>query len=47
MIITVDQSGRGDYSTVQAAVDAVPEFHDTPVIIEIGKGVYREKIYGP
>lgn len=47
MKITVDPSGKGDFVTVQSAVDSIPEQADPLVILEIKKGVYREKITIP
>ncbi|MET9389394.1 pectinesterase family protein [Streptomyces sp. NPDC006624] len=37
----------GAYPTVQAAVDAVPEGNDTPVVIAVAPGTYREKVHIP
>ena len=45
--ITVAQDGSGTYRTVQAAVDAVPNQSQTPVIIFVKKGTYREKLVVP
>ncbi|MFF9621046.1 pectinesterase family protein [Streptomyces griseosporeus] len=36
-----------DHPTVQAAVDAVPDGNDLPVIVAIAPGVYRAKVYVP
>ncbi|NMO94628.1 pectinesterase family protein [Paenibacillus lemnae] len=47
MKITVDLSGQGDFTTVQSAIDSIPDTCDTTVLIEIKKGVYREKISIP
>lgn len=47
MKITVDPGGQGDFVTVQSAIDSIPEQSDSLVIIEIKKGVYREKINIP
>ena len=44
----VDQQGRGDYLTVQAAIDAAPDaLHDGQYRILIKPGVYRERIIIP
>ena len=43
----VAADGTGDYSSVQAAVDAVPEGNTEPVVIAIEPGVYKEKIIVP
>jgi pectinesterase len=40
--ITVSKDGKGDYSTVQAALDAVPSGNQKPVTIFIRRGTYRE-----
>ncbi len=40
---TVAQDGTGDYTTVQAAIDAVPT--DARGLIFIRKGIYNENIY--
>ena len=40
--IKVEKNG-GDYSVIQEAIDAVP--YDESAVIEIGTGVYREKIF--
>lgn len=42
LTIKVAKSG-GDYSVIQEAIDAVP--YDESAVIEIGPGVYREKIF--
>ncbi len=42
LTIKVEKSG-GDYSVIQEAIDAVP--YDENAVIEIGAGVYREKIF--
>jgi len=42
--ITVAQDGSGNYTTVQAALDAVPEGNDKTVIIHIKRGIYKEVI---
>lgn len=43
----VAQDGTGDFTTVQAAIDAVPDFRKQPTRILIRKGVYREKLIIP
>uniref|UniRef100_A0ACD5YSN9 Uncharacterized protein n=1 Tax=Avena sativa TaxID=4498 RepID=A0ACD5YSN9_AVESA len=45
--ITVDQRGGGDYRTVQAAVDAVPDRNSQWVRIHVKQGSYREKVTIP
>jgi pectinesterase len=44
---TVSPDGSGDYTTVQAAVDACKAFPDQRVIIHIKNGTYREKVKIP
>ena len=41
---TVAKDGSGDYTTVQAALDAIPLNNKIPVRIFIKKGTYKEKI---
>ena len=44
----VDQQGRGDYLTVQAAIDAAPDaLHGGQYTILIKPGIYRERIIIP
>ena len=44
-MITVSQDGNGDFSSIQAAVDALPETCDRiPACILIRAGEYREKV---
>ena len=42
--ITVAMDGSGDYTTVQAALDAVPEGNAKPFTIFIKNGIYKEVI---
>lgn len=44
---TVSQDGTGDFTSIQAAIDASKAFPDRRVIIFIRKGIYREKIRIP
>ncbi|KAG2599362.1 hypothetical protein PVAP13_5KG450600 [Panicum virgatum] len=46
LILTVDQSGRGDHRRVQDAVDAAPANSSagSVVVIRIKPGLYREKV---
>jgi len=41
---TVAADGSGDFKTVQAALDHVPENNDRPIVIHIKPGVYPEQI---
>ena len=44
-MIVVAQDGSGDYTGIQAAVDAIPAFHwEEPAHILIRAGEYREKV---
>ena len=40
----VSKSGDGDFTTVQAAIDAVPDFRKTTTTIFIKNGIYKEKL---
>ena len=43
--IVVDQTGHGDYMTVQEAIDAVPNYsHEKVTTIHINAGTYKEAI---
>jgi len=43
--VTVAQDGSGNYKTVQAALDAVPNGNSKPFVIFIKDGLYREKLH--
>lgn len=43
----VAQDGNGDFTSVQAAVNAVPDFRKKTTVIYIKKGVYKEKLVLP
>lgn len=45
--ITVDKSGTGDFTTIQAAIDASKAFPDKRVTIYIKNGIYNEKVRVP
>jgi pectinesterase len=45
--LTVAMDGSGDFKTVQAAVDAVPEYNQERVVIRITPGRYKGKIKVP
>lgn len=45
--LVVAQDGSGDYTTVQAAINAAPTGRTTPFIIFIKNGKYKEKITIP
>jgi len=44
MTITVAQDGSGDYTTVQAAFDAVPSLYTGPITVRVKAGTYAEKV---
>lgn len=39
--IKVDINGKGDFKSVQAAIDSVPKGNNKWIIIHVRKGVYR------
>ena len=43
--IIVDVNGKGDYRTIQGAINNLPDSSATPRVIFIKKGVYNEKLY--
>lgn len=43
--IIVSQNGKADFTTVQAAFDAVPLNNQTPINIFIKNGIYKEKLH--
>ncbi|XP_057438225.1 probable pectinesterase 15 [Lotus japonicus] len=43
-VFTVDLKGRGNFSSVQKAIDAVPESSSDTTLILIDSGTYREKV---
>ncbi|XP_015887488.3 probable pectinesterase 29 [Ziziphus jujuba] len=45
--ITVDPSGRGNFSKIQSAIDSIPSYNMYWTTIKIKAGVYREKIKIP
>ncbi|MER6476863.1 pectinesterase family protein [Streptomyces filamentosus] len=46
-VITVARDGSSDYTTVQAAVDAVPAGNALPVTVAVAPGDYRETVRIP
>lgn len=42
--ITVAKDGSGQYTTVQAALDAIPSGNTKPINISIKKGIYKERL---
>lgn len=47
VLITVDQSGKGNFTKIQQAIDAVPENNREEVFIVVKAGIYREKVVVP
>jgi pectin methylesterase-like acyl-CoA thioesterase len=45
--IVVAADGRGDFCTVQGAIDRVPDNNASPVTIEVWPGTYNEIVYVP
>ncbi|KGN57171.1 probable pectinesterase 67 [Cucumis sativus] len=45
--IKVDINGNGEFKSIQAAVDSVPEGNSQWMIIHVRKGIYREKVHIP
>lgn len=45
MCLVVDPSGKGDYKSIQAALNSLPDSSSKPRVIYIRKGVYNEKVY--
>lgn len=43
--VVVAQDGSGNYTTVQAALDAVPKNNRLPITIYIKNGIYKEKLH--
>ncbi|KAI3952060.1 hypothetical protein MKW92_010971 [Papaver armeniacum] len=47
LVITVAQNGSGDSTSLQAAIDMIPENNEHRVKIIINPGIYREKVSIP
>ena len=47
VVVTVGATGRADFTTVQAAVDAAPVDNATPYVVRIRPGTYKELIKVP
>ncbi|KAL7205404.1 hypothetical protein ACSBR2_018366 [Camellia fascicularis] len=45
--ITVDQTGKGNFATIQKAVDSVPSNNDQWLRIHVHPGIYMEKVTIP
>jgi len=44
-LIVVDQNGKGDFTSIQAAINSLPDQANEHRVILIKKGVYQEKIF--
>ena len=44
-VIVVDQNGRGDFTSIQAAINSLPDQAVEHRVILIKKGNYQEKIF--
>lgn len=47
LLIIVDPLGKGDYTKIQEAINAVPSNNKEVVFISVKPGVYKEKIVVP
>lgn len=45
--IIVDWNGNGDFTSLQGAIDSVPEGNSNPTIIQVNAGTYFEKVTVP
>ncbi|KAL5783721.1 hypothetical protein ACOSP7_008750 [Xanthoceras sorbifolium] len=45
--ITVDQSGHGDFNSVQAAINSIPQNNNQWIRVYVKAGVYNEKVMIP
>ena len=45
MLLVVDAAGKGNFSSIQEAINSLPDLATKPRIIFIKKGVYKEKIF--
>lgn len=46
-VLRVAADGRGDFRTVQEAIDAVPLSNRVRTVIQVAPGFYREAVYVP
>jgi len=46
-VITVSADGTGDFASIQAAVDSIPDANAEKIVIQIAPGTYRERIVVP
>jgi len=47
VLIVAKEAGKGDFTTVQGAINAVPVNNKRPVVINVRPGIYREKVTIP
>ncbi|KAL1226368.1 putative pectinesterase 67 [Cardamine amara subsp. amara] len=45
--IIVDIEGKGDYTSIQKAIDAVPVGNSNWIIVHVRKGIYKERVHIP
>ncbi|KAH7279426.1 hypothetical protein KP509_37G019200 [Ceratopteris richardii] len=45
--VVVDLNGRGNFTSIQAAIDSIPFGNKNPVYIIVNPGIYREKVMIP
>ncbi|CAK7350724.1 unnamed protein product [Dovyalis caffra] len=45
--IVVDQSGKGDFKTIQAAIDSIPQNNKRWIKVQINPGIYTEQVNIP
>ncbi|KAJ9701030.1 hypothetical protein PVL29_006399 [Vitis rotundifolia] len=45
--ITVDQSGHGNFRTIQSAIDSIPSNNNRWICVHVKAGIYREKVVVP
>ncbi|URE03388.1 pectinesterase [Musa troglodytarum] len=46
-VIIVDQSGQGSFTTLQSAIDSLPDGNSQWIQIYVKQGTYREKVFIP
>jgi pectinesterase len=47
VVMTVSQDGKGDFTSIQVAIDATKAFPDARITINIKNGIYYEKVVIP
>ena len=43
--LIVDVAGKGDFNTVQGALDFIPDFNEQQTVILVNPGDYEELVY--